>query len=236
MEDMLYDFSEKISTIMENLDRDSIEYLMMTSNDLPAILCFYGSALIIDDDILSYENETLQLILLRHRITPKIIEKSIMAKTLIASMDNILTVPEYFKVASDVFCDSDVETGIVDWIEPARVIWTIIILMAIYHSNNIPLAGDALRYAVACLKSDGWTMPPYMLNIQKFSDFFEYYDKKYYDTLNCSDKDLLTVCGTNNEKDPINAKVNFMESHKPILQYVYSKTNELKTITKSITR
>ncbi len=151
-----------------------------------------------------------------------------MVKALIGNMDGVLTVPEYFNVAADVLCDDDVETGIIDYVEPAKAIWTIVLLMSIFSAENIPVNGDALRYIVACLKSDGWTMPPYLLNIQKFSDFFEYYDADYYDSIVCEENELLTVCGTNTERDMVDAKANFMEMHKPIFQYLHMKLGELQ--------
>jgi len=175
MNNILHDFSSKISKTMNNLDREATMYAMATKNDMPAILCFYGASLIVGEDILGYENETVQYLLLQKRTSPRIIEKAVMVKSLASNMDGVLTVPEYFNVAADVLCDDDVETGIIDYIEPAKAIWTITLLMALFNASNIPIGGDALRYVVACLKSDGWTMPPYILNIQKFSDFFEYY-------------------------------------------------------------
>jgi len=236
VKNIIYDFSEKISEKMNSLDRDATMYAMATKQDLPAIVCFYGAALIIGKDIVEYENETVQYLLLKQRTSPRIIEKAVMVKALIGNMDGVLTVPEYFKVAADVLCDDDVETGVIDYTEPAKAIWTIILLMAIFNADNIPVSGDALRYVVACLKSDGWTMPPYMLNIQKFNDFFEYYDKKYYASIECSEKDLLIVCGTNTDKTMSNAQANFMEKHKPILQYMHMKINELQNAIKTLVR
>ena len=106
--------------------------------------------------------------------------------------------------------------------------------MAIFNADNVPVSGDALRYVVACLKSDGWTMPPYILNIQKFSDFFEYYDKEYYDSISCEQNELLTVCGTNSDREMSDARANFMEMHKPIFQYIFSKSSELQKETKDL--
>lgn len=234
MKDIIHDFSKKISDKMNALDRDATLYAMATQQDMPAILCFYGAAIIIGNDILDYENETVQYLLLEQRTSPRLIEKAVMVKALIGNMDGVLTVPEYFKVAADVLCDDDVDTGIIDYIEPAKVIWTIILLMSIYNADNIPIAGDTLRYAVACLKSDGWTMPPYLLDIQKFSDFFEYYDKEYYDSIVCSQSELLTVCGTSTDKNMSSAKANFMEMHKPVFQYIHMKIAELKNATKHL--
>ena len=236
MNNILHDFSSKISKTMNNLDREATMYAMATKNDMPAILCFYGASLIVGEDILGYENETVQYLLLQKRTSPRIIEKAVMVKSLASNMDGVLTVPEYFNVAADVLCDDDVETGIIDYIEPAKAIWTITLLMALFNASNIPIRGDALRYVVACLKSDGWTMPPYILNIQKFSDFFEYYDKEYYDSITCSESELLTVCGTNTDQDASDAKANFMEMHKPIFQYLHMKINEIQSETKHLAR
>jgi len=228
MKNILLDFSKKISDAMNELDEDATKYALATNSDLPAILCFYGAAKVIGEDILEYENETIQYILLKDRTAPNVVQKAVMAKALIADPDRVLTVPEYFNIAVDVFCDDDVETAIVDFVEPAKAIWTIIVLMAIYNADNVPLRGDALRYVVACLKSDGWTMPPYILNIQKFSDFFEYYDKDYYESIICDEGELLSVCGTNVDKEMSSAQANFMEMHKPIFQYMHAKLNELQ--------
>ena len=236
MKNIIYDLSQKISERMHSLDRDATIYAMATKQDLPAIVCFYGAALAIGKDIIEYENETIEYLLLKQRTSPRIVGKAVMVKDIVGNMDGVLTVPEYFKVAADILCDDEVETGIIDYIEPAKAIWTIILLMALFNADNIPILGDALRYVVACLKSDGWTMPPYMLNIQKFSDFFEYYHKNYYDSIQCSEKDLLIVCGTNTDKEMSNAKANFMEKHKPILQYIQMKINELKDVTKTLIR
>ena len=79
-------------------------------------------------------------------------------------------------------------------------------------------------------------MPPYLLNTQKFADFFEYYDKEYYESIMCSENEILTVCGTSTERDASNAKSNFMEMHKPILQYLHMKISEIQHETKHLAR
>jgi hypothetical protein len=228
MTNIIHDFSHKITDAMIGLDRDATLYAMATRNNMPAIVCFYAAALAIGEDIVEYENETVQYLLLEQRTSPKIVEKAVMVKALVGNMDGVLTVPEYFKVAADVLCDDDVETGIIDYIEPAKAIWTIVLLMAIFSAENIPVSGDALRYIVACLKSDGWTMPPYLLNIQKFYDFFEYYDPEYYNSIICEENELLSVCGANTDRGMVDAKANFMEMHKPIFQYLHMKLGELQ--------
>ncbi len=228
MNKILFGFSEKISIAMNALDRDATLYAMATRQTMPAILCFYGAALIVGDSILEYENETLQYLLLEKRTSPSIIEKAVMVKSLVSNMDGVLTVPEYFNVAADVLCDDDVETAIIDYVEPAKAVWTITLLMAIYNADNIPVSGDALRYIVACFKADGWTMPPYILNFQKFNDFFEYYDEAYYSSISCSESDLLTVCGTSSGREMSSAQANFMEMHKPIFQYLHMKIHEIQ--------
>jgi hypothetical protein len=233
MKTFLSEFSHNIALTMQQINEHTAERLLYTNSDLPAVAAFYAASKIIGEDILTYENETIQLFLLDMRVSIPIINKVVYAKTLIAGMDRTLSVAEYFKVASEVFCDEDVRTDIIDYIEPAKLIWTILVLMAVYGAENLPLTGDALKFLVACLKSDGWTMPPFMLNFEKVSDFFEYYDEEYYNSIQCSENDLLIVCGTSTDSDPSDAKTNFMEQHKPILQYMHYKTLELKNIVKT---
>jgi len=234
MNNIMHDFSGKISATMNALDKDATLYAMASRAEMPAILAFYGACMIVGRDILEYENETIQYLLLEKRTAPSIVQKAIMVKSLISNMDGVLTVPEYLNIAADVLCDDDVETGIIDYVEPAKLIWTIIMLMAIYNADNIPIDGDALRYVVACLKSDGWTMPPYLLNVDKVATYFEYYDEEYYKSIMCEENELLMVCGTNTDRDMVDAKSNFMEMHKPLFQYLHLKSAELQRETKDL--
>jgi hypothetical protein len=236
MKSLLSDFSSKIAESIVNIDRDAALKHLVSDNDIPAVIAFYCAASVLGEDILEYENETIILALMRMNCYPGTAQKVAMAKSLILNIDDVLTIPAAFNVAVDLFCDNDVETHIVDYVEPAKIIWTIIILMAITGAENIPVNGDALRYIVACLKSDGWTMPPFMLNIDKFNDFFEYYDEEYYQSITCSQKDALLVCGINSDAEKDTTRENFLELHKPIFQLLLSKSREIQEELKQIQR
>jgi hypothetical protein len=228
MRTLLSEFASKIKESLLGIDNDAALRHLVSGSDVSPIVAFYCAASIIGEDILEYENETVLISLIRMGCRPDIANTVAMAKTLIVNMDDVLTVPSAFKVAVDLFCDNDVETHIVDYKEPAKIIWTLIVLMAINGAENIPINGDALRYVVACLKSDGWTMPPFMLNIQKISDFFEYYDEEYYSSIECSQKDALMHCGINSDAEKNTSKENFLELHKPIFQLLLAKSSELQ--------
>lgn len=236
MKNMMSEFSVRLSEITDRIDKDAIEAAMTSSYNMPAILCFYGASKMLGEDILHYETETVQLLLLRKRVAPVIIEKAVQVLVILQNYEKVLTVPAYFITAVEVLCDDHVETGIADFVEPAKLVWGTIALMSLLSSENIPVASNALRFFVACLKSDGWTMPPVMLNIQKFSDFFEYYDKEYYDSMECKESELLTVCGTNSSSTMADARSNFIEMHKPIFQFIHMKVGEIKKESKHYLR
>jgi hypothetical protein len=236
MKSLLSEFSSKISESIVDIDRDAALKHLVADNDVPAIVAFYCAASILGEEILEYESETIIIALMRMNCHPGSAHKVSMAMTLIVNMDDVLTVPAAFNIAVDLFCDNDVETHVVDYVEPAKIIWTIIILMAITGAENIPVNGDALRYIVACLKSDGWTMPPFMLNVDKINDFFEYYDEEYYQSIACSQKDALLTCGINSDAEKSTAKDNFLELHKPIFQLLLSKSKEIQEELKQIRR
>lgn len=228
------DFGHQIKKNILELNDDKFKLIASTSVDMPAILCFYAASLFVGDDILEYENETIELVLLRSNISPKIIEKSVYVKNIIANIDGTLTVPQYFKVASDVLNDHELHTDTIGVASTEEILWSTTCLIAITNADNIPLDGDALRYAVACMKSEGWTMPPFFFNVEKVNSFFEYYDKSIYESVKCDTNTLFKVCSVDAPRDADTNWRNFSEMHKPLIQYFVAKMKELEMYFKKI--
>lgn len=227
MKHIIHDLSLEIERALLSIDPQKAELRLVTQIDMPAIVVFYCASHAVGKDILTYENETIELVLLSKRVSSGIVTKATQAKTVIANMSETLTVPQYFATAVDVLNDDDVNTSLFDFKYPEKIIWALILLMAVYSASNIPIRGEALRFVIACLKQEGWTMPPFLLGTQKFTDFFEYFDQQYYDNMQCSEKEMLLQCAVDSEGYE-DAEKNFRELHKPIFQYINAKTKELK--------
>jgi len=227
MRTMLSDFARELKEVTLSIEPSKGMALLASEYDIPAILAFYAASNMLGYDMLEMENETVEIVLLRARVSPYLVRKVTYEKSLIANMDETLTQALPFKLAVQVFNDEEPDVDTVDFQEPAKIIWAIINLMAVYNAENIPVSGDAARYVAACLKADGWTMPPYMLNNDKFGNFFEFYDKNYYETLGCTDRELMLVCGRDSDASN-DARENFMEMHKPIMQYLHAKILEIR--------
>ena len=223
MADMANAISDKLTRIVKDKAVSSLTY----SEDMDAMVAFYCAAKLIGEDMVVMENETIEYALLSKKVDSRIVRKVIMVKTLIGDLDSVFTVPEYFSVAIDVLNDNDVDTGIVDYRRPEKVVWALVLLMAISNAENIPVAGATTGYIVACLKTEGWTMPPLMLNVQKFSDLFEYYDESFYGGMQCTQKNMLISCALESKKDISSAEENFMEMHKPMIHYMISKAEDI---------
>ncbi len=227
MKNIMADMANAISEKMEGIVEEKAIKALTYSEDISAITAFYCASKLIGKDIVTLENETIEYALLSKKVNSKIVRKVIMAKSMIGDLDRVLTIPEYFSVAVDVFNDDDVDTSIVDYKRPEKIIWALVILMSISSAENILVSGGAVGYIVAILKADGWTMPPLMLNVQKFSDMFEYYDDEVYKTMACTQKNMMISCALESKKDISSAQENFMELHKPIIHYIISKAQDL---------
>ncbi len=227
MKNIMADMANAINHKMTGIAEDKAIKTLTYSSDMSAIVAFYCASKLMGKDIVTMENETIEYALLSKKVNSEIVRKVIMAKSLIGDLDRVLTVPKYFSVAVDVFNDDDVDTGIVDHKRPEKIIWALVILMAVSNAENIPTAGGATGYIVATLKADGWTMPPLMLNVQKFYDMFEYYDEEAYRAMECTQKDMMISCAIQSKGDISIAHENFMELHKPIIHYIISKAQDL---------
>ena len=227
MKNIMADMANAINDRMAGISEDKAVKALTYSSDMSAIVAFYCASKLIGKDIVTMENETIEYALLSKKVNSEIVRKVIMAKSMIGDLDRVLTVPKYFSVAVDVFNDDDVDTSIVDHKRPEKIIWALVILMAVANAENIPTAGGATGYIVATLKADGWTMPPLMLNVQKFSDMFEFYDADAYKKMECTQKNMMISCALASNRDISSAQENFMELHKPIIHYIISKAQDL---------
>ena len=221
------DMANAISERIEGIVKDKAVSALTYSNDMEAVIAFYCAAKLIGEDIIVMENETIEYALLSKKVDSGIVRKVIMVKSLIGDLDTVLTVPEYFSVAIDVLNDDEVDTSIVDYERPEKIIWALILLMSISGAANIPTAGGVNGYIVACLKTEGWTMPPLMLNVQKFTDMFEYYDEDFYKGVECTQKNMMISCAVESKKEISSAQDNFLELHKPIIHYVIAKAQDI---------
>ncbi len=226
MQVVMRDISEAISIGLSKIRVQNVQQMLSYSEDMDAIVSFYCAAKIIGEDIISYENETIELLLLQRRISVKIIRKVIMVKSLIGNLDGVLSVPEYLSVAIDVLNDDEIDPSIIDHRRSEKIVWATILLMSISGSENIPITGAAVGFVAANLKAEGWTMPPLLLDVQKISDMFEYYDPEYYDSLKCSQKEMLLLCKVDSGPG-LSAHGNFNELHKPIFHYIAAKAEGL---------
>ena len=234
MTTILDTFAIKIKEDILGLDKEKLRIALRSQRDLDSLTAFYACQAELGDDFLSYEPETIQIALLKERVVPATIQKIIQLRALVSDIDGVLSVPQYFNLFTELVTEDETDARTFGFIEPAKIIWAIVLLKAIYNSINIPVSGDVVRYIVACLKSDGWTLPPLLLDTTKFSGYFEYYEQSYYDTLKCSQKQLLTHCGKNSSKLPNNAAENFYEQHKPIMQYLFAKTQAFQETIKKL--
>ena len=223
MTDMANAISDKITKIVKDKAISTLTY----SKDMEAFIAFYCAAQLIGEDIIIMENETIEYALLEKKVDSKIVRKVIMVKSLVGDLDSVFTVPESFSVAIDVLNDNDVDTNIIDYRRPEKVIWALVLLMSLSGAENIPVSGGAAGYVVACLKTEGWTMPPLMLNVQKFTDLFEYYNKDIYNGMGCTQKNMLISCTISSGGEVSSSQENFMELHKPIIHYIMSKAQDM---------
>ena len=221
--DMANALSDKTTKIVHDKAISALTY----SDDMEAFVAFYCASKLIGEDIIVMENETIEYALLSKKVNSKIVRKVIMIKSLIGDMDSVLSIPDHFSVAIDVLNDNDVDTSIVDYRRPEKIVWALVLLMSLSGAENIPTIGGATGYIVACLKTEGWTMPPLMLNVQKFTDLFEYYDEEFYKGMDCTQKNMMISCALEPKKEISSAKENFMELHKPIIHYVISKAQDI---------
>ncbi len=223
MTDMASAISEKTTEIVKDKAVSALSY----SDDMEAFVAFYCAAKLIGEDIIVMENETIEYALLSKKVDSKIVRKVIMVKSLVGDLDSVFTIPEYFSVAIDVLNDDEVDTGIIDYRRPEKIVWALILLMSLSGARNIPVAGGAAGFIVACLKTEGWTMPPLMLNVQKFTDLFEYYDEEFYEGVNCTQKNMMISCALEPKEEISSAQENFMELHKPIIHYLIAKAQDI---------
>ena len=221
--DMANALSEKTTKIVHDKAISTLTY----SDDMEAFVAFYCAAKLIGEDIIIMENETIEYALLSKKVNSKIVRKVIMIKSIIGDLDSVLSIPDHFSVAIDVLNDNEVDTSIVDYRRPEKIVWALVLLMSLSGAENIPIIGGAAGYVVACLKTEGWTMPPLMLNVQKLTDLFEYYDKSFYDSMACTQKNMFISCALESDKEISTAQENFMELHKPIIHYVISKAQDM---------
>lgn len=227
MKTIMTDMANAISDKIENIVPDKAVSALTYSTDMEAYVAFYCAAKLIGEDIIVMENETIEYALLEKKVNSKIVRKVIMVKSIVGNFDSVFTIPEHFSVAIDVMNDDDVDTSIVEYRRPEKIIWTLILLMSLSGSENIPVAGGVVGTIVAYLKTEGWTMPPLMLNVQKFTDLFEYYDEDFYSGVACSQKNMMISCALEPKGEITTAKENFMELHKPIVHYIISKSQAL---------
>jgi len=225
MTKMIFDMSRKLEDALDGVTGENAIYLLSSNRkNLPAI-SFKAALIFFGEDFFTLENETVQLALLSAKVPPEKIEKVIALKSLLSNYDEALSQAHPFSLLVEAMNDTETHTSLLQFQYSEKIIWALVCIMVFVGAENIPTTRDATRYIVACLKSEGWTMPPLMLGTQKFTDYFEYFDSKIYEDRRCSEKFLLSFCAKEHG-DAMEDKGNFYEHHKPILLYLHSKINQ----------
>ncbi|RLF44232.1 MAG: hypothetical protein DRN17_04825, partial [Thermoplasmata archaeon] len=70
MEDFLKDISYRINLSLQEIGVHEAEIAIYSTDDIPAIIAFYAASKLMGEDILHYENETIQIWLLRKNVLP----------------------------------------------------------------------------------------------------------------------------------------------------------------------
>jgi len=228
MRNILPDLAVSLRNRVMSVGNEHLKELLLSEENLPCILAYYGAFSILGEDMLAYESESIQYILLSNRISVKNINKIVQLNILLSDTDYILSTADGFRTFVELVNDDEVKSGTLSYEEPEKIAFAILVAIAILNSINIPIVSDAVKYSVACLKEDGWEMPPLFFNSDKFFPFFDNFDKHLYEQVSFSSKTFAIHCSKDAKIDASSAIENFAERHKTFLQYIEYKIKEIK--------
>jgi len=178
---MLY---EKLDYISNNIRQGLLSILkkqsvkLLFNQDKTNIVKYFCAISEFGEKISEYELETIEILFARQGYPYSVVEAIYQMNYLINNRDQIMTDREHFENAIQLLNDDIVDVTTTEYQSPHKIIWTIVLLKALYGMENLPVFGDALKYLGESFEEFGWTQPPvFFLNNDKMENVFTYYNK-----------------------------------------------------------
>jgi len=185
--------------------------------------------------IMEWELETFEIVLGRKGYSYQDIMDIVYMVYVMKNEDYVLTNRDHFENAVQILNDDLVDVDSTEYHAPHKIVWAIVLLMALYNVENLPVFGDALEYIAESFQNFGWTQPPlFFANNDKFNHLFPYFDSSFVKEANTSLDRLWKL--SSEIKHPQNALENYYKMHLPIVEYVKEKSNTLQGQIKEIAK
>lgn len=227
MKDIIYNLSSKYAAMFNDIiESDNENLLLRIDNTTPAVLAFYCAVHDMGIDIIGYESETIQIQFANMGLSACLAEKVCLVIAMINREDEVLSRADYFMYATSVVNYSS-KFDPEDHNSSDEMIWTIVMLMAIFSASNNPLIGTALESLAAMLMSEGWTTPPFILSENKLIELFPYANKELQELPIKHKQRFFHIINPDAKYNIDNQYDNYFEMHKSLMFYIQQEDKSL---------
>jgi len=225
MNKFIYEKSQKFSELFEYVFNEGGK--AKYSDENPAMLSFYIAARELGPDILSFERETVELLLANKGIAHNTTDKVNAIIAIANQMDYVLSTADGFLYAVVVLNDLGPVPENIDSVTVDHMVWAIVMLMTLYGSSNMPIIGDAAEAVAIRLQEEGWTTPPVFINSPKIFMHMPYSDKTLHKMVKKHTDRFFHINNTETKANIDNQYDNYFEMHKGLLHYLELEDTKL---------
>lgn len=231
----MYETSIKFADAFENIvEYEGKKLMPMTEASHPAIILLYCFAHDYGKDVLTFESETISILLANDGYTYLYSEKINNMIAIINQMDNVMSTSDGFLYATIVLNDLGNTAENIDSVSIEHMVWAIIMLMALFGASNNPLTGDAMRTVAARLMDEGWTTPPVFMPSEKLFNLMPYADRELPKKVDKHKDRFFYINNPDTKVNIENQYDNYFEMHKDMLFYLQQEDTLYSTITNGI--
>lgn len=218
--DLLQILNTKHGTLSNNRDKTNlVKYYCMLRE--------YGK------EIFNWEVETFEIVLGNKGFGYDEIMDMVGINYIISAADYVLTNKDHFENAVQIFNDMVINTANTEKMPPHDIMWTIICILVLFNSDNLPIIGSAATYIAESFKEFGWTQPPAFLLSTELRYSFDEIHPAYYDIIRKMNfQQFGQACLK--ISTPTNGFENYLKHHAPIIQYIDDRIKLTKSEIKQI--